>query len=109
MPATAHRRRDEHVAKGYWVVTYKWVTDPEALAQYGAKAAPVVLAAGGRFVARGGRVTAREHGVAERTVVVEFADYDVAVATYTDEEYQAAVRILDGVAERDFRIVEGAD
>ena len=97
------------MAKGYWVVTYNWVTDPEALAQYGAKAAPVVLGAGGRFVARGGKVTAREHGRAERTVVVEFADYDVAVEVYESEGYQEAVRILDGVAERDFRIVEGPE
>jgi uncharacterized protein (DUF1330 family) len=96
------------VAKGYWVVTYRWVTDTDALARYGAQAAPVVLEAGGRFVTRGGKVTAREHGLAERTVVVEFADYDVAVATYESQAYQDAVRILDGVAERDFRIVEGA-
>ncbi|GEL23188.1 hypothetical protein PSU4_21420 [Pseudonocardia sulfidoxydans NBRC 16205] len=100
---------DHRMAKGYWVVAYRWVSDPDALAKYGAQAGPVVLAEGGRFVVRGGKATGREHGAAERTVVVEFPSYDAAVAAYESDAYQAAVRILDGVAERDFRIVEGPE
>ena len=46
--------------------------------------------------------------MAERTVVVEFPSYDVALETYESDAYQAALeKLADGVV-RDFRIVEGA-
>ncbi|MBF9067698.1 DUF1330 domain-containing protein [Streptacidiphilus fuscans] len=97
------------MAKGYLVGTYRSVRDPEKLAAYGKLAKPALEAAGGRILARGGRVTAFESGLAERTVLVEFASYDAAVAAYGSDEYQRAVAVLDGGAERDVRVVEGLD
>ena len=52
---------------------------------------------------------AKEAGVAERTVVVEFPSYDAALSTYQSDAYQAALeKLADGVV-RDFRIVEGSE
>jgi uncharacterized protein (DUF1330 family) len=97
------------VAKGYWVGAYRSVSDPEKLAAYGALARAAVEAAGGRFLARGGAVTAFESGFAERTVLVEFPGYAEALAAYGGDDYQRALQVLDGAAERDVRIVEGLD
>lgn len=95
------------MAKGYWIAAYHSVLDPEKLAAYGELAKPAIEAAGGRFLARGGQVTAFERGRTERTVVVEFPSYADAVAAYRGESYQRALAVLDGAAERDVRVVEG--
>lgn len=96
------------MAKAYWVVSYRSIKNPDALAAYAKVAAPAVQAAGGRFVARGTAAMAYEAGQALRTVVVEFDSLEKAVAAYDSAGYQAAVAVLGkGAAERDFRIVEG--
>ncbi|PNE37450.1 DUF1330 domain-containing protein [Streptomyces noursei] len=97
------------MAKGYLVGTYRSVRDSEKLAAYGKLAKTALEAAGGRILARGGRVTAFESGVPERTVLVEFPSYDAAVAAYLSEDYQQALAVLDDGADRDVRVVEGLD
>ena len=68
-----------------------------------------MLAAGGRFVARGNAAKAYEAGQLLRTVVVEFDSLEKAIAAHDSPGYQAAVALLGGdAAERDFRIVEAA-
>jgi uncharacterized protein (DUF1330 family) len=67
------------------------------------------LNAGGRFLARGIAAKAYEHGVKERTVVVEFESLDQAIAAHDSPEYQAALAVLGNGAERDLRIVEGIE
>ena len=97
------------MAKGYWVSCYRSVTNPDALAAYAKLAGPAIEAGGGRFLARGGRVQAYEAGVGERTVVIEFASFEQAVATHDGAAYQAAAAKLEGAVERDLRVVEGVD
>lgn len=58
--------------KAYAVVTYRSVSDPEKLAAYAKLAGPAVASFGARFLARGNAAVAREQGVKERTVVVEY-------------------------------------
>jgi uncharacterized protein (DUF1330 family) len=97
------------MAKAYWVVSYRSIRNPDALAAYAKVAAPAVLAAGGRFVARGNAAKAYEAGQLLRTVVVEFDSLEKAIAAHDSPGYQAAVALLGGdAAERDFRIVEAA-
>ena len=97
------------MAKGYWISAYREIRDPAKLAAYAELAAPAVKANGGRFLVRGGQITAKEAGTAERTVIAEFDSYETAVATYESADYQAALdKLADGVV-RDFRIVEGVD
>jgi len=64
---------------------------------------------GGRFLTRGIAATAYEHGVKERTVVVEFETLAKAIAAHDSPEYQAALAVLANGAERDLRIVEGIE
>lgn len=96
------------MAKGYWVTFYRSVADPAALAEYGKVAVPAIQAGGGRILARGMPAKAYEGGFPERAVVIEFDSVAQAIATYEGPAYQAALRVLDGAAERDLRILEGA-
>jgi uncharacterized protein (DUF1330 family) len=95
------------MAKGYWVSCYRSVADEAALANYVAEAGPVITAQGGRFLARGWADRAYEAGFAQRLVIVEFDSLDAAIAAYESPQYQAVLALLDGVAERDVRIIAG--
>jgi uncharacterized protein (DUF1330 family) len=95
--------------KAYWIGGYRTVPDPEKLRRYSELATIGVYAAGGRFLARGGRLTVHEQGVMERTVIVEWDSYDQALAAYQSELYQKAVDALPEGVTRDFRIVEGVE
>ena len=95
--------------KGYWVVAYRSISDDSALKAYGALAVPAVESFGGRFLTRSaGRIQAHEAGSPQRTVVVEFDSYDIALAAHESEAYRKALETLGSAAQRDFRIVEGA-
>lgn len=96
------------MGKGYWIATYRSVSDPEALAKYAGPAAEHIRAHGGRFLARG--VPARVYEAAEpqRCVVVEFDSVEAAIGAYESAAYREIRSILDGKAVRDIRIVEGA-
>ena len=92
--------------KGYWIATYRSVSNPDALAKYAKLAGPILEARGGKILARG--LPARNfEGQAQRSVIVEFASVDAAIAAYESPAYQEVLAILDGAVERDVRIVEG--
>ena len=95
--------------KAYAVVTYRSISDPEKLAAYAKLAAPAVAFFGARFLARGDAAVAREHGVKERTVVVEYPSLEKATAAYDSPGYAEALNALGDGAVRDFRIVEGVE
>lgn len=97
------------MAKAYWVGFYKEINNPDAMPGYAALAGPAIAQAGGRFLARGGKVQPYEAGIDQRTVVVEFDSFDAAVAAYESDAYQAALAALGDAAVRDVRIVEGVD
>jgi uncharacterized protein (DUF1330 family) len=97
------------MAKAYWVVSYRSISDPAARDEYTKLAVPAVLASGGRYIARGGTAKTYEAGIDQRTVVVEFDTLAQAIATYEGPGYQAARTVLGNAEERDFRIVEGVD
>ncbi|TGN62685.1 DUF1330 domain-containing protein [Nocardioides eburneiflavus] len=92
----------------YWITTYQAVHDPAKVAAYAELAGPALRAAGGTFLVRGMPEATFEKGEATRTVVVEFDSVDAAVAAHESEAYQAALRALDGGADRDMRVVPGA-
>ncbi|MFC9931591.1 DUF1330 domain-containing protein [Streptomyces sp. NPDC127190] len=97
------------MAKGYWVSVYPAISDPEILTAYDKLARLAVQAGGGRLLSRGGRVVAREAGITQRAVLIEFDSLEQAVAAYDSEAYQKALAALPDGVERDFRIVEGVD
>jgi uncharacterized protein (DUF1330 family) len=96
------------MAKGYWVVTYRSIKKPEALAAYAKLAGPAVQSGGGRFLIRGTPAKVYEAGLEQRTVVVEFDSVAAAIAAHDSAGYQAALKVLGDAAERDMRVVEGA-
>ena len=95
------------MAKGYWVSVYPAISDPERLTAYDKLARPAVQAAGGRVLSRGARVVAREAGITQRVILIEFDSLEQAVAAYESEAYQKAMIALPDGYERDFRIIEG--
>ena len=101
--------RKEGMAKGYWVSVYREIIDEQKLTAYAEAGGPAVIANGGRFLVRGGRVIPKDAGMAERTVIVEFDSLDAAIAAYESDAYQAALEKLEGGVIRDFRISEGVE
>ncbi|WCM24222.1 DUF1330 domain-containing protein [Paraburkholderia bryophila] len=97
------------MSKGYWVTSYRAIKDASKLAAYGQLAAPAVAAAGGKFVVRGVAEDAREQGLKERTVVIEYPSYEQAVAAYESDAYKKALEALGDGVERDLRIVRGVE
>lgn len=93
--------------KGYWVVAYRSVSNASTLNEYGKLAMVAIEAGGGKSLIRTSEVEAREAGLAQRIVVMEFESLAKALATYQSAAYQAALKVLGSAAERDFRIVEG--
>ena len=82
-----------------YVIAMLDVTDAEAYERYKAAAPPTIAAAGGRYVARGGKVTALE-GVHDgrRVVLLEFPTEQAARDWYHGESYQAARSLRAGCA-----------
>jgi len=63
---------------------------------------------GGRFLTLStSQVQPHQAGLQQRTVIVEFDGYDIALAAHESEAYQKALQALGSGAERDFRIFEG--
>lgn len=94
--------------KGYWVVAYRAIFDPEAAQQYSKLAGPIIVANGGKPLVRASdAIEVFEAGVKQRTVVIEFESFEKALATYHSAEYAVALQALGSAVERDFRIVEG--
>ena|SRR5580698_7141452 len=95
--------------KGYWVVAYRSISDESALKAYAALALPAVESFGGRFLTRStSQIQTQEAGLRQRTILVEFDSYEIALAAHESEAYRKALQALGSGAERDFRIIEGA-
>jgi uncharacterized protein (DUF1330 family) len=95
--------------RGYWVVAYRSISDESAVKAYGALALPAVESFGGRFLTRStSQIQVQEAGLQLRTILVEFDNYDIALAAHESAAYRKALEALGSGAERDFRIVEGA-
>ncbi len=92
--------------RGYWV-GHVDVDDPEAYRAYVAANAKPFAQYGARFLVRAGRHEVVEGAARSRQVVIEFADYETALACYRSPEYQAAKRLRDGASLADLMIVEG--
>ncbi len=91
-----------------YVIYQGEVTDPQRYEQYKALAAQSIIAAGGRYVVRGGDVEVLEgDSPAGRTVVVEFPDREAAANWYRGDLYTAARRVRHGAATARMYVVDG--
>ena len=94
--------------KGYFLSAHRREADPDKRNAYLTLAIPAMQAAGGRPLSSGDcRVEARENGIAQRTVLIEFDSLDAAIAAYESEPYQKALKALGDGADRDVRLFEG--
>lgn len=94
--------------KGYWIAHVD-VDDAEVYDKYRAANAAPFNEYGARFLVRGGKQDVREGEMRKRTVVLEFKDYETAIACYESGAYQEAKAIRDAVSRGDMAIVEGYD
>jgi uncharacterized protein (DUF1330 family) len=96
------------MAKGYWLAQVD-VTDADGYKAYIAANQIAFRKYGGRYVVRAGRHEAVEGTCRSRLVVMEFPDYDTALACYRSPEYQHAISLRRGHATADITVVEGYD
>ena len=94
------------MAKGYWIAKVD-VHDPEAYKSYVQANAVAFRKYGARFVVRGGRAEVMEGKSRSRVVVLEFSDYDTALACYRSPEYAAAIALRKDVSDADLVVIEG--
>ena len=94
------------VKKGYWVAKAN-INSPEKQQDYGKLAVAVLEKFNGKFLIRGGRQETKEGDEYMRNVVVEFPSYQDAIDAYESREYQDALKVLDGGADRLYAVVEG--
>jgi hypothetical protein len=94
--------------KAYIINVYQEINNQDALAAYAKLAGPAIIAAGGKFLARGMPSAIKESGKMERTVLVEFESLQKALQAYESEQYQLAMKeFVNNAVVRDLRIVEG--
>ena len=94
--------------KGYWIAHVD-VRDPEGYQKY-VKANGVAFAKyGARFLVRGGKRHVAAGTARARNVVIEFRDYETAIACHASPEYQEAAKLRDAASEADLVIIEGYD
>ena len=86
---------------------HRSTADPKKRDAYIKLAVPALQKGGGEIIASTDDVIIKENGVKERTVLIEFDSFDQAIKAYESEDYQEALKALDGGADRDIRIFEG--
>jgi uncharacterized protein (DUF1330 family) len=96
------------MAKGYWIVRVD-IDDPEQYKKYIAANAAPFNKYGAKFLVRGGQYETVEGGSRSRNAVIEFKDYETALACYKSADYQAAIKLRAPVSTADIVIVEGYD
>lgn len=94
------------MAKGYWIVRLD-VPDAEKYKPYLDGAGPAIAAFGGRFLVRGGSFETLEGTSRGRNIVVEFKDYETALACFQSPQYQAAYVLRLPVSTGEHLIIEG--
>lgn len=96
------------MAKAYWICFYRSISNPDKIVEYSKLAGPAIQGGGGRFLGRGMPSKTYEAGKNMRTVVIEFDSLQQATTTFESKAYQDACKVMEGAAERDIRIIEGA-
>ena len=97
------------MANAYLVGIYNKVIDQEKLQKYAVGALPAMMANGGKkSLARSTNITQIEGIPPERAVILEFESVEAAKNAYNSADYQAALKKLDGGADRFLFVIEGA-
>jgi len=92
--------------KGYWVVRAN-ISNSDRYLKYIDLATKIISKYDGTFLIRGGVQKEFEETGFERTVVVEFKSHKDAIECDKSEDYQLALKYVEGSATRYVSIVEG--
>jgi len=91
-----------------YVIYQGEVLDPVRYDEYKAKGAESILAAGGKYLVRGGDMEVLEgEPPAGRTVLLEFPSREAALVWYRGDEYTEIRKIREGAARARMYIVDG--
>ena len=97
------------MANANLVGIYNKVIDREKLQKYAVDALPAMMANGAKkSLTRSGNITKIEGIPPERAVILEFESVEAAKNAYNSDDYQAALKKLDGGADRFLFVIEGA-
>lgn len=90
----------------YWIA-HVTVTDQQQYQRYMALARDALLQFDARFLARGEQAETPEGKAYTKHVLIEFRDYETALACYHSEAYQQARQARENVAEVMITLVDG--
>src|SRR3984957_6883653 len=93
------------MAKGYWIARID-VHNMDGYKEYVAQNGAVFAKYGAKFLVRGGKHETREGKSRSRNVVLEFKDYETALACYNSPEYARLVAIRAPHAESELKNIE---
>ena len=96
------------MVKGYWIARVD-VYNVDGYKDYVTANGPVFAKYGAKFLVRAGKFENPEGKARSRNVVIEFKDYETALACYKSPEYQALVAMRKPHGENDMVIIEGYD
>jgi uncharacterized protein (DUF1330 family) len=96
------------MAKAYWIARVD-VHNMDGYKEYVTQNGAVFAKYGAKFLVRGGKHEAKEGTSRSRNVVLEFKDYETALACYHSPEYTHLVKVRSPHAESDLVIIEGYD
>lgn len=94
--------------KGYWIGRVD-VHNEDGYKTYVANNSAIFAKFGARPIVRGGRYEGVEGQSRARNVVIEFKDFDTALACYNSPEYQANIKVRQPHSTAELVVVEGAD
>jgi uncharacterized protein (DUF1330 family) len=92
--------------KGYWIGRVD-VHNDDGYKPYAAANGAIFRKYGGRFLVRGGPFECTEGGSRTRNVVIEFPDYEAAMACFRSPEYQANIKVRQPHSTVDMIVIEG--
>jgi uncharacterized protein (DUF1330 family) len=93
-----------------FVIAHVRIHDPSRYPEYMRRAQESIVARGGRYIARGGKVDALEGDwKPERLVILEFPSLHAAHDWWNSEDYQQALPIRQAAATSQIVVTEGLD
>lgn len=90
----------------YWIAHVR-INDPARYKNYMDLAPAAFRQYNARFLARGGEAQTLEGESGEKHVLIEFSDYQTALACYHSEAYQKARKERQDIADAIIVIIEG--
>jgi len=96
------------MAKGYWIGRVD-VHNEQGYKPYAEANAAIFKKFGARFLVRAGKFECPEGAARSRNVVIEFPDYETALACYNSSEYQENLKVRQPHSDADIVVIEGYD